>query len=491
LAEKQGNIPFQVMAKTGIGWLQLDMKQFSDALSWFHKAANTPGNDGYLPAYSALYSNLATTHHTLGNTDSALHYIRKAIDNARKHETLNYLATSLRIYADILLHQKKYPEAEEALKEMVQIRKNADGSFFVNYDMSLLAHFYAQTGQPKKGIALCKAVIDSAHKSGITTQLQLMYEALAANYKAADEYKAYGETLEKSKAMQDSLYTMNTGQLIAALQSQNEIQKKENIIIQQKLDLVQKNLLFYGLLTALFFAVVIGIILFRQYKKRQQLKLQLFREEEKRKNERAILEAEETERKRIAADLHDSLGAYAASIASNIDHLQQQATPENKAVLQELKSNAQAIVSQLSDTIWVLKKNALSLTAISDRLKLFIQKIAPSYPAVTIDVWEEVETDEALPPAQAFHLFQIIKEAVNNALRHSRCKRITIKLISNAGWRLSISDDGSGIMQSTMVAEGGNGMVNMKARAAESGWQIQWQTAQPKGTTVIIEPTTN
>jgi signal transduction histidine kinase len=490
-AERKNNIPFQVMGKTGIGWLQLDMKQYADALNWFHKALATPGSSDYLPAYSALYSNLATAHQTLGNTDSALHYIRKAISNARQHETLNFLATSLRIYADILMHQKKYAAAENALKEMVEIRKVSDGSFFVNYDMSLLAHFYAQTAQAEKGIRLCKAVIDSAYKSGITTQLPLMYEALAANYKVAGQYKTYGETLEKTKALQDSLYTMNTGQLLAGLQAKYEIQKKENIIIQQKLDLVQKNMLFYALLTILLFASVITTLLFRHYRKRQQLKLQLLQEEERRKSERAILEAEEAERKRIAADLHDSLGAYAASIASNIDHLHQAATVENKQVLAELKNNSQAIVSQLTDTIWVLKKDALSLTAISDRVKLFIQRIAPSYPQVTIDVFEDIQTDFVLPPAQAFHLFQIIKEAVNNSLRHSRCTQVTIKITGASHWQLSVIDNGSGLWRSTMLANGGNGLVNMKARAHQAGWRIQWQTAQPGGTSVIVEPTTN
>ena len=42
LAEKQGNVFFQVMAKTGIGWLQLDMKQYDNALIWFHRALSTP-----------------------------------------------------------------------------------------------------------------------------------------------------------------------------------------------------------------------------------------------------------------------------------------------------------------------------------------------------------------------------------------------------------------------------------------------------------------
>ncbi|MEI9809577.1 MAG: hypothetical protein WDO16_17855 [Bacteroidota bacterium] len=123
----------------------------------------------------------------------------------------------------------------------------------------------------------------------------------------------------------------------------------------------------------------------------------------------------------MAADLHDNLGAYAASIASNIDHLSfKDGSAGNAVPLQELRNNSQAIVSQLGDTIWALKKDALSLTAISDRLKVFIQRIQPSYPDVTIDVMEKIETDHLLPPSQAFHLFQISQEAINNAIKAQR-----------------------------------------------------------------------
>ncbi|RYD72847.1 MAG: hypothetical protein EOP84_22475 [Verrucomicrobiaceae bacterium] len=67
---------------------------------------------------------------------------------------------------------------------------------------------------------------------------------------------------------------------------------------------------------------------------------------------------------------------------------------QNNAVMHELRNNSQAIVSQLNDTIWALKKDDLSLTAISDRIKIFIQKIQPSYPNTIINVMEVQETDQ-------------------------------------------------------------------------------------------------
>jgi len=228
-----------------------------------------------------------------------------------------------------------------------------------------------------------------------------------------------------------------------------------------------------------------------QYRKKQRLKLQLVQEEERRKSEKAVADAEEAERKRIAADLHDSLGAYAASITANIDHLRFTQTDSfNVTALHELRNNSMAIVSQLSDTIWALKKDALSLTTISDRIKIFVQRMQSSYPNIIIDVLETIYTDHLLAPSQAFHLFQIMKEAVNNALRHSHCTHLSIAISGDKNWRIKISDNGKGIGDLT-ITEGGNGLLNMRSRAEESGWNIEWQNNQPKGTQVIIEPTTN
>jgi phosphatidate phosphatase APP1 len=59
------------------------------------------------------------------------------------------------------------------------------------------------------------------------------------------------------------------------------------------------------------------------------------------------------------------------------------------AALQEVRNNSNAIVSDLSDTIWALKKESLPLTAVSDRLKIFIQRIQNSYPGVSL-MWKKI-----------------------------------------------------------------------------------------------------
>lgn len=482
----------QIQAKTGIGWVQMEMGQYKEALEWLHKAVHTSANQKFYKNYGALYSNLASAHNSLGNLDSAGYYISIAINDARENDNLTFLATALSMQAKIFIDGKQPHLAEVPLKEVVEIRKKMDDPFYIVYDMSNLASYYAGNNQPEKGITLCKEGIAIAKQKGLASQLLMIYQALAENYKAAGKTAEYGETLENVLALKDSFNSINSSKLIAEMQAGNEVQKNEKQILEQKLNLTRKNYWLYGSALFAVMAAIIAWLGFKNYRRKQKIKMQLALEEEKRSSEQAVIDAEEHERKRIAADLHDNLGAYAASIVSNLDHIQlKQTDAPSITALQELRSNSQSMVSQLSDTIWVLKKDALFLTAISDRLKVFIQRVQPSYPDVTIDVLEKIKTDHLLPPSQAFHLFQITREAIINALKHSGGKQVTVTIEADQRWKISINDNGNGMTNNPGNSGGGNGLQNMKNRAKEGGWDIEWQQNEQGGTSVRIAPTTN
>jgi signal transduction histidine kinase len=276
------------------------------------------------------------------------------------------------------------------------------------------------------------------------------------------------------------------------LEIKYNLQKQENTIIQQKLNITKKNYWLYGSALFTVMAAAIFWLGFRNYRRKQSIKMTLALAEEKRIAIQSIKDAEEHERKRIAADLHDNLGVYAASLSSNLSYLQPGHTDlRTENAMQELQNNSNAIISELNDTIWVLKKDALSLTAISDRVKVFISRIRKSYPEINIDVKEKIETDFLLPSSQAFHLYRVIQEAVNNSLKHSNGKNITVEIIANTEWKVIIEDDGKWLNKDKKSSGGGSGLINMKERCAEAGWVINWITGGQKGTVVEIYTTTN
>lgn len=487
--EKSNDVLLQIKGKTLIGWAYLEMGQTMDALSWHLKALRTTSDTLLLEKYGILFANLALNYNGIGKTDSAFYFINKAISYSRGHENLFALSNSLAIKAQLLVRSGQASIAETPLKEAVEIRKMIGDPFYIVSDMSQLGLYYASNGQPEKGIAICNEGISIATKYKIDTKLLFLYSSLAENHKASGNTAKYAEALENIIRLKDSVYQKNSAHALAEMQTKYETEKNGNIIAQQKLALVKKNYWLYGSVGLLALGIIIFYLVFSNYRKKQELKNQLLLKEEKYLSAQAITKAEENERKRIAADLHDNLGAYAAAIASNVDQISLHQNHE--MALRELKINSQSIVSQLNDTIWVLKKDNLSLTAISDRVKTFVQRIGSSYPKTNMDVIEHINADILLAPAQAFHLYQVTKEAIINSLKHSSAKNIRVYFESDARWKVTISDDGTGMSALNKKMGGGNGVLNMKNRCKEAGWKINWLDGEGGGTIVLVSPTTN
>jgi signal transduction histidine kinase len=492
IAEKNYDPLLLVKAKTLIGWAYLEMGQARQALQWHLKALNTTADTLLLEKYAILFANIATNYNNLNQLDSAFYYIDKGIRYARKHENLFALSNSLAIASAIYVKAGKPKFSEPLLQEVVAIRKMIGDPFYTASDLAQLGYYYAHHGQPEKGIAACKEGIELAKKYRLGTKLFFLYESLADNYRAMGNTAAYAGVMEDIIRLKDSVYASNSSHALADLNARYELQKKEKTIIQQRFDLVQKTYWMYAIAALLLFGTLLWYINHKNNKRKQEQKMALALMEEKRIAEKAILVAQELERKRIAADLHDNLGAYAAAISANVDYicLQGNNSSDYKAY-EDLKSNAQSIVSQLNDTIWVLTREVLALTAISDRLKVFIMRLQNTYPQVQMDVREKISTDHLLAPMQAFHLFKILQEAIINALKHSNCDRITVSIESTAAWQIIIEDNGNGIPNNPVSSSGGNGLHNMKNRSKNAGWSIEWQAVEPRGTKVIIDATTN
>ncbi|MEO6837613.1 MAG: ATP-binding protein, partial [Ginsengibacter sp.] len=155
----------------------------------------------------------------------------------------------------------------------------------------------------------------------------------------------------------------------------------------------------------------------------------------------------------------------------------------------QLKENIQSMIAQLNDSIWALNKKSLPLTSISDRFKLFVQKLEFAYPEISISVEEQIEEDKSLSSFQALHLFRMMQESLNNSLRHSKCQTITIEILSSKTMmQVHIIDDGKGM---NAINLNGNGINNLKLRAKESGWNVVWENTKECGTKVIISSLLN
>ena len=221
----------------------------------------------------------------------------------------------------------------------------------------------------------------------------------------------------------------------------------------------------------LFFAALLGLVAYALYRYRVTRLLQL-----------------EQVRTRIAADLHDDIGANLTTIAVLSEVVHQQIDGANAmadAPISSIARLSRESVSSMSDIVWAINPKKDSLRDLTRRMRAFATDIFTSH---NIDF-------EFQPPAADLDLklganvrrtvYLIFKEAVNNIARHSACEKASIDIhVEGARLVLRIADDGKGFDAATVTD--GNGLQSMRKRADDFGGEVIISTNKPRGTTVTL-----
>lgn len=494
-AEQAGDAATLAMNMSTIGVINYNLDHVPVAFSWYFKGSAYITDEPRFDSPAAvLYINLAETYRWVGKTDSAFFYVNKAIPRCNRVSNLFYLANALRVKASILKDQKKFDEAEQVMMQCIAIRQKVEGKLPLSNEKLALASIYMRAQQPDKAIDLLNEAIarsDSAakaisikNKKPATEASALKisaYRTLAKCYQDKGDTKNYAATLEKLIHENDAFYAANSADAIAELQAKYDLQKKESTIAKQQLAIAEKNYLLYGSMIVLLLLGVVAWLLFINYKRKQNVKMQLALNEEKRLAALSIVEAEERERRRIAADLHDNIGAYATAISTDVEKIIDGNQHHNDRTLNNLHQNSKEIINSLRDTIWVLNKEHITITEISDRIKNYISKFSSTYDKIEFHIQENIENDISIGSRHALNIFRIMQEALHNAVKHSSAKNITIAIVSNENIHIEVKDDGAG-MPADAFNKYGNGLLNMRERAEEVNMKLELSSGDGDGT---------
>ena len=196
------------------------------------------------------------------------------------------------------------------------------------------------------------------------------------------------------------------------------------------------------------------------------------------------------ERTRLARDIHDSMAQSFTSIAMQTEALISQSSPDGLfgITLERIAQTARLGLSEARAT-------ALTLIPLENRVGALDQALRDLAERSSIHdtiACHFSSTGDAtlLPLDQQEGLLRIAQEAINNALKYSKCTNVSIRLAYRTeGVKLAVQDDGVGIPNGANRA-GGMGLKGMKARAEELGGRFDIVAAPPYRTSVeIVLPT--
>jgi signal transduction histidine kinase len=191
------------------------------------------------------------------------------------------------------------------------------------------------------------------------------------------------------------------------------------------------------------------------------------------------------ERNRIARDIHDTLTQGFAAILMQLQGARRSAASLPPAVASALDVAVDLARNHMVEarrSVGALRPQAAgeeSLPAALERMTTMARRTS----AVPIEL-----AIDRLPPLGGMErdIIGIAQEALNNAVKHSRAKRISVRAsaVRSIGFRLSVADDGRGIAGEHRSS--GFGMTSMQERAERIGASLTIVTAPRAGTEVVV-----
>ncbi len=189
-------------------------------------------------------------------------------------------------------------------------------------------------------------------------------------------------------------------------------------------------------------------------------------------------------RTRIAADLHDDIGANLTRISLLSEVANQQTTVGNGTMLTSIADIARESVASMNDIVWAISPDHDRLRDLTRRMRQHAEEI---FATLDIDLDFQGLTDDAdqkLSVGIRRDVLLIFKEAVNNAARHANSQTVEIAFrFEDSMLALRVKDDGKGF-DPTNIDQDGHGLRSMKSRAVGLGGTLTVDSSISGGTTV-------
>ncbi len=216
------------------------------------------------------------------------------------------------------------------------------------------------------------------------------------------------------------------------------------------------------------------------------------RETERAELSRRVVSAEQDERRKLSLFLHDGPLQTMSGIAMMLDAVAEDtASGELESalsVLETARERQRSVVRSMRELSfalepWVLRDRGFvaAVNALADELQ------RSHHVAIELDV----EPAAALPPDDQVFLYQIVREAVQNAVKHASPATVTVSVTGGpeAGYDVCVRDDGTGFTGGPEDGLPHHGLASMRERAQILGTKLKVESIPGAGTTVELHVT--
>lgn len=452
------------------------------ALSYFRKALAI-GKAHDLGTYEEkIFNNYGVLqlYKTPRALDSALFYHEKAYEVALKNKQTYAIPFALNNMAVVYSEMKEFDKAFKILDRSDSYRKNKDNTINWADNLAYRADIFYAMERYDSAIFYYEKSLVLAKQSNFMNLTKFCLERLSNAYEKQNNATKALTYYKELQAHKDSILTLESAIAVAKLQEEYNTVEKERSLMEQKAIVASQNSKIIILTLTLVLLLVMGYMLYRIIKARQN-KIQQNLLLEKMEAEAKI----QKEKLRISRDLHDNIGSQLTYVISSLDNLNYIKNSEQREKkLNDLEHFTKNTLSELRETVWTIKTSDISLIELMLKIKAHIQHLKLNFSTISFNVVQpKLEESEFIIPAEtAVHCYRVTQEVVNNAIKYANADTISV-VYDN--YSIIIEDNGKGFDSAKITH--GNGLKNMHTRMEEAALSLKVSTQLGVGTQIRIE----
>jgi signal transduction histidine kinase len=472
----------------GFGWV---MKRINldDAIKYMQSGISIARENNFKNELKDLYNNYGVLKQWKNELDSAVYYFDAGLKIKRDLKDDFGVPYSLSNLAGAYLAKKEHERAAELLKESIELRRILQDSVGLGENFTQLAEVYYDEQKLEEALQLFKRSVRIAIDKEYRKLEQFNYNYISDIYQQMNQADSALFYYKKYVEVKDEMFTESQEAKISELTIAYETEKKELALAESKIKIQRKNLLLYMSLAGIVLLGLIGYLIYNQ----QRTKNTKLKKEIELKTALAKIETQnklEEQRLRISRDLHDNIGSQLTFVISSLQYIQYQKklkVEDIKNRVNDIGNFTQQTIHELRDTIWAMNKEKIALSDLLGRLKNFINQLNIKE-NISVDISKSLEPNIdniVFSALDGIHVYRIIQESTNNAIKHAEADTITISFNKEDDMlSILISDNGKGF-ELNLVKES-NGLKNLQKRADKLDAEIIILSEKELGTSVRL-----
>jgi signal transduction histidine kinase len=213
------------------------------------------------------------------------------------------------------------------------------------------------------------------------------------------------------------------------------------------------------------------------------------REAERAELSRRVVSAEQEERRRLSMFLHDgpvqTLSGVTMMLDAACEELEAGDPEAALRVLAAARERQRAVIRSMRELSFALEPWTLRDQGFETALRAIADRFQQDHD-VAVDL--DVSDADGLSQEDQVLLFQIVREAMTNALKHARPTQITVSVHGSpaAGVEARVADDGTGVLKDPADGLPHHGLASMQERASILNGKLDIDAVPGAGTTVRV-----